>query len=71
MMVFNPFTKTYKIVNDNLSKLAPYTQYAYSKDLRRVLMLDITFNLNYGTRHNSAGHRISNKDEDSGIMHAR
>ena len=64
----NPFTKTYKQSDSNLSALAPYENKAYSKDLRRILMLNVGINLAFGKQKKAADHRINNSDTDAGIL---
>lgn len=66
-----PFSKQYSNETDNLSRLAPNRQLAFSKSLRRILLLNFTFNLNYGKGKSSINKRISNSDNDSGIMYGR
>lgn len=66
--VLNPFTKKYEQEKENLSKLAPYRQLAYSKNLSPLFMVNVSFNLDFGKRSNSHGRRIENKDIDTGIL---
>lgn len=66
--VLNPFTKKYEQEIDNLSKLAPYRQLAYSKNLSPLFIVNVSFNLDFGKKHNSQGRRINNKDIDTGIL---
>ena len=66
--VLNPFTKKYEQEIENLSKSAPYRQLAYSKNLRLLFMLNVSFNLDFGKKRNSQGRRINNKDTDTGIL---
>ena len=66
--VLNPFTKKYEIEKENLSKPAPYRQLAYSKNLSPMFMVNVSFNLDFGKKHNNQGRRINNKDIDTGIL---
>lgn len=66
-----PFSKQYSNETDNLSRLAPNRQLAFSKSFRRILLLNFTFNLNYGKGKSSINKRISNSDNDAGIMYGR
>ena len=66
--VLNPFTKKYEQEIENLSKSAPYRQLAYSKNLRLLFMVNVSFNLDFGKKRNSQGRRINNKDTDTGIL---
>lgn len=66
--VLNPFTKKYEQERENLSKLAPYRQLAYSKNLSPMFMINVSFNLDFGKKQNNQGRRINNKDVDTGIL---
>lgn len=66
--VLNPFTKKYEQERENLSKLAPYRQLAYSKNLSPMFMVNVSFNLDFGKKQNNQGRRINNKDIDTGIL---
>lgn len=66
--VLNPFTKKYEQEIENLSKLAPYRQLAYSKNLSPMFMVNVSFSLDFGKRKDSQGRRINNKDVDTGIL---
>ena len=67
-MFMNPFTKRYEQGVDNLSRLAPYKQIAYSDDFRRMVMINVSFNLDFGKRRGISGRRINNSDTDTGIL---
>lgn len=68
MMLMNPFTKRYEQSMENRSQLAPYNQVAYSNDFKRMVMVNVSFNLDFGKQHNAAGKRINNSDTDTGIL---
>lgn len=67
-MIMNPFTKRYEQSVDNLSALAPNKQLAYSTQLSRIVMLNVSFNLGFGTQYNNSRKRINNSDNESGIL---
>ena len=67
-MILNPFTKRYEQGVENLSELAPNKQLAYSTQLSQIVMLNLSFNLNFGKQNRSGGKRINNSDNDSGIL---
>lgn len=67
-MIMNPFTKRYEQGVDNLSELAPNKQLAYSTQLSKIVMLNLSFNLDFGKQNRSGGKRINNSDNDSGIL---
>lgn len=67
-MIMNPFTKRYEQGVDNLSELAPNRQFAYSTQLSRIVMLNVSFNLGFGKQNSSSRKKINNSDTDSGIL---
>ena len=67
-MILNPFTKRYEQSVDNLSALAPNKQLAYSTQLSRIVMLNVSFNLGFGKQYNNSRKRINNSDNESGIL---
>lgn len=67
-MILNPFTKRYEQSVDNLSELAPNKQLAYSTQLSRIVMFNVSFNLGFGKQYNNSRKRINNSDNESGIL---
>ena len=67
-MVMNPFTDDYHQGVENVSRLAPHKQRAFSKDFTRMLMLNVSFNLDFGKQKKTASRRIYNDDTDTGIL---
>jgi len=67
-MVMNPFTDDYHQGVENLSRLAPNKQRAFSRDFTRMLMLNVSFNLDFGKQKKTASKRIHNDDTDTGIL---
>ena len=67
-MMMNPFTDDYHQGTENVSKLAPNKQLAFSKNLTRMFLLNASFNLNFGKQKQSARKRIDNSDTDTGIL---
>ena len=67
-MILNPFTKRYEQGVENLSVLAPNKQLAYSTQLSRIVMLNFSFNLDFGKQNRNGVKRINNIDNDSGIL---
>ena len=68
MLVWNPFTDDYHQGVENVSKLAPNKQLAFSKDFTRMIMLNVSFNLSFGKQKKIANQRIENSDTDAGIL---
>ena len=67
-MILNPFTKRYEQGVDNLWELAPNKQLAYATQLSQIVMLNLSFNLDFGKQNRIGGKRINNSDNDSGIV---
>ena len=67
-LVFNPFTNDYHQGVENVSKLAPNKQVAFSRDFCPMFMLNVSFNLNFGKQKSEAKQRIQNSDTDAGIL---
>ena len=68
MMMWNPFTDDYHQGIENVSRLAPNKQQAFSKDFTRMIMLNVSFNLSFGKQKQTARKRIENSDTDAGIL---
>lgn len=69
LMMLNPFSiKGYSTGTKNLSDVAPNTRSAVMEDFKQVLMLNISMNLDFGSKHVEAGKRINNEDTDNGIL---
>lgn len=68
MMVMNPFTKDYQQGKENISKLAPNKQIAFSRDFCPIFMLNASFNLSFGKQKQLRNKRIENSDTDAGIL---
>lgn len=68
VMTMNPFTNDYHQSVENVSKLAPNKQVAYSKDFTRMVMLNVSFNLSFGKQKQTANKRMENSDTDAGIL---
>lgn len=67
-MVMNPFTKDYHQGVENVSRLAPNKQVAFSRDFCPMFMLNVSFNLSFGKQKQTASKRINNDDTDTGIL---
>lgn len=67
-MMMNPFTDDYHQGVENVSYLAPSKQRAFSKDFTRILLLNVSFHLDFGKQKKTAGKRINNADSDTGIL---
>lgn len=71
LVVANPFTTLYTTEVENLSRIAPANKLAYSRNLRRILMINVSFNLDFGKAKTAGNKRITNTDENTGVLHGR
>lgn len=70
IMMVNPFSPHgSRTVTKDLSALAPTANTAVMQNYRQVLMLNVNFNLDFGSRASTRGYqRINNEDTESGIL---
>lgn len=68
VLVFNPFTKTYKRDGENFSEIAPRQHTWYSNQIQGLVMLKFSYNLRWGEEYKSARRKLNNTDSESGIM---
>ncbi len=68
LIMINPFVKHYSQKQEDLSSFAPNRRLAYSDDVSRTLMLNVSINLNFGKQHKQTDKRINNDDTDAGIL---
>ncbi|MBB4035891.1 hypothetical protein GGR21_001786 [Dysgonomonas hofstadii] len=68
LVMFNPFTDNYTQGSRNQSKLVPNISDVYTNNLRQVLMVNFTLNLNFGRQYKAGNKRLNNDDSDAGIM---
>ena len=71
LVVTNPFTTLYATEVENLSRIAPANKLAYSRNLRRIFMVNVSFNLDFGKAKDAGNKRITNTDENTGVLHGR
>jgi len=68
LVMFNPFTGKYTQGSRNYSALAPNVSDVYTNNLKQVLMVNFTLNLNFGRQYKAGNKRLNNDDNDAGIM---
>ena len=66
--VYNPFSNHYSLTNIDLSRLAPARKVTRSKDFCHLFFVNASLNLDFGKKHERKQKRISNRDEDAGVM---
>lgn len=65
---FNPFGGSYKRYQENWSKIVPSTNEIFTNDIKQMLFIKASFNINFGRQFNGGDRRINNADNDAGIM---
>ena len=68
LIMLNPCVKHYKQEQRDLSMLGPSSQVAYSNNISRMLMLNVSLNLSFGKQQKHVDKRINNDDTDAGIL---
>lgn len=66
--MFNPFVDNYKQESANWSQYASYKKSNYIKESSRMVAVTLSYNFSFGRKFNVGQKRISNSDEDSGVM---
>lgn len=66
--VLNPFTKRYEQEVENISHLAGSRQVAFSTNLSPIVMINVSFRLDFGRSYNSSNKALNNQDSDTGIL---
>lgn len=66
--VFMPFSKHYSVKSENVSQLAPYRQNAFTNAIAHFLVLNVSFNLDFGKPSRDTHKRINNADTDNGVL---
>jgi len=69
--MLNPFTRTYRSENENWSTLNPVVSKIHTTNMNQVLFAKLSLNMNFGKQQKGGNKRISNSDNDSGIMSGR
>jgi len=65
---FNPFVNNYKMETENWSKYASYKRALHTDEISRMLLLQFSYNFSFGRTFKGGSKRISNSDDDSGVM---
>jgi hypothetical protein len=66
--MINPFVDNYKVVSENWSRYASYKKSNYLKESSRLFLLCLTYNFSFGRTFKVGQKRLSNTDDDSGVM---
>jgi hypothetical protein len=66
--MFNPFVDNYRQRSENRSRYASYLRSNYINESSRLLNLRLNWSFAFGRKVDAASKRISNTDEDAGVM---
>jgi hypothetical protein len=67
-IMFNPFVDNYRQVSENHSQYASYRRMMYINDTSHFMILRFSWNFSFGRSFNAAQKRLSNADNDAGVM---
>jgi hypothetical protein len=69
-LMLGPFTNNWYIPRENWSAFASYKRKMYCNDFSRLAMFRLVYNFSFGRKFQSGQQRISNSDNDTGVMKA-
>ena len=64
----NPFMDNYRIGSENWNRRAGNTSYQYVNETSRMLLVKVTYGMDFGRKRKTAAKRIQNEDTDTGIL---
>lgn len=64
-----PFTNNYKTGRERVSSVAPYTSWNYVKETGRLAVIRLNYNFEFGKSYRASQKRISNSDDESGMLY--
>lgn len=65
---FNPFGGDYKRYDENWSSLNHSSSQIFTDNLKQMVFVKASFNINFGRQFKAGDKRLNNSDNDSGIM---
>ena len=60
VVALNPFTSDFKLESTNLNKIAGYHRNSHFNFMSRQLVIQISYNVNWGRKYNSGNRRLNN-----------
>lgn len=64
----NPFMNNYRVGSENWNLRAGNTSYRYVNETSRMLLVKLTYGMDFGRKRKAAAKRIQNEDTDTGIL---
>jgi hypothetical protein len=64
----NPFMNNYKIGRENWNRQAHHKSYQYVNETSRMLLVKLTYGLDFGNKHKNVRQQIQNEDNDTGVV---
>lgn len=66
--LMSPFSDTYKRHSENRNKYVSNISNSYINNISQMLLINFSWNFNFGQKAKNASRRMNNSDNDSGIM---
>ena len=66
-MVFDPFVNDYKVKSENWNRYAGYQQTMTSDMVKQMVVVSVSWNLNWGRRYEAGEQRINNAIGGGGV----
>lgn len=66
--MLNPFSNHLKVESENRNQYASNNRVQFVNDSAQMVVLQVSWNFSFGRKHNAAGKRLNNSDNDSGVM---
>ena len=67
VMVFDPFVNDYKVKSENWNRYAGYQQTMTSNMVKQMVVVSVSWNLNWGRRYEAGEQRINNAIGGGGV----
>ena len=64
----NPFMNNYKVGSENWNRNAHNNTYQYVNETSRMLLVKLTYGLDFGNKHKNIIQQIQNEDNDTGVV---
>ena len=63
-----PFTNNYRTGEERISRIAPYHSWQYVKEAGQMVMLRLSYGIEFGRKHKAGNKKLNNVDKESGII---
>ena len=66
--IMSPFSNKYKRRTENMNRYSPYKSDGYINNLSQMILVNFSWNFDFGRKAKSGNKRMNNADSDTGIM---